>query len=416
MAPDNLSDPAQQRSRSKPGLEPVTDLMESNLPLEIRKASSSVQLDLDPTMPTSEQHAGLFETRCILSDRSPKGPEGLCEFCAQVLTRSTNEVQRPPYLINNPKCTLCSVTVPRKIGIKVSDTSGRLVLGTELLIKSSKYFSDSLGKGWKEANAGEYCLSDARLQDLHIFARFVRKGDLDDDDIDSLANPRYSVEETEHYVHGELGYARAGFQQIEFGSPDLVIDRLINCYLLGEYLQSPGFCNAVMDHLTLHYKYFHEDNGDTAPLWNLGLAFGGIRNSGLQRFVADILILVLSAKTLRQAIQMGYISNIVGEEISASALRSREKVLREDPPWLRNACAYHDHPRGMFNSPCHDAYSTNVHEQLKPTYKKWHVSHPDLPQHSLMGDLRSTTTRGRDSWLASLMRSLVEDTHMLHTF
>ena len=271
---------------------------------------------------------------------------------------------------------LCSSVMPQNIIIKTTETSPRVVVPTVFVIKASKYFFDSMIMGWKEAKSGEFCLVDIRHQNLQLFSHYVRKGYLDETDIDSISRPGLSAEEEQEYVHGTLGYVRAGKDDIEFGPPDMLIDRLLNAYLLGEYLQSPGFCNEIMDQITIHYRYFSDENDETAPLWNLELAFGGIRNSGLQRFVADVLNRALSEKTFRIAVQEGYLNDVVGEEMAAATLRDKDQKYGERIPWRRSQCTYHDHPSGTFNSPCHDPYSLNGREQATAetpwdTYKEF---------------------------------------------
>ncbi|PVH75312.1 hypothetical protein DL98DRAFT_536713 [Cadophora sp. DSE1049] len=311
------------------------------------------------TSNTSQDQDGCRETRWTLGNENPSSPKvanGLCVYCTQLLTRSTNKIQVPSSDTLHSECRLCSEAVAEKIVLKTSDPSSQVGLPSHLIVKVSKYFFDSLTKGWKEAKTGEYMLADTGLQELQVFAQFVRKGDLDDVDIAKmLSNPVKSKDEKELYVHGITGYARGGKFEIEFDYPDVVIDRLIGCYLLGEYLQSPGFCNAVMDQLTQYYRSFFNDNDNAVPLWNLHFAFGGIRNSGMQRYVADILNHSLSEKTFRLALELDYFNDIVGEEVCAAAFRDREQKFR-GPPWWRRNCTYHDHPAGMFNSPCKDEW------------------------------------------------------------
>ena len=156
-----------------------------------------------------------------------------------------------------------------------------------------------------------------------------------------------------------------------FDYPAIVIDRLIGCYFLGEYLQSPGFCNAVMDQLTQYYGTFYNENNNAVPLWNLHHAFSGIRKSGLQRYVADIITYPLTEKTFRLARELGHLNDVVGEEISAAFFRDREEMFR-GLPWWRRICTYHDHPTGRFQSPCKDDWP-------RLEYAARYRTRPDLP-------------------------------------
>ncbi|KAG4431360.1 hypothetical protein IFR05_013157 [Cadophora sp. M221] len=200
------------------------------------------------------------------------------------------------------------------------------------------------------------------VQDLRLFAIYIRNGDLDDEDIENIPDSSQSRSSNSNSRQG--GYAQVDKARIILGKGDKVIYHLISSYLLGEYLQSPSFRNAIVDQLVPRYRSFFDENEERVPIWNLEWTFGGIRNSGLQRFVADVWNLAMSERTFRVALKEGYFNEAVGEEVGALALRDRQIRYRETVPWYRNACTYHDHPKGMFNSPCRDAYSINGQESV----------------------------------------------------
>ena len=158
---------------------------------------------------TSKQQDDCPETSSTFGNASPSTPKvanGLCDNCTKLLTRLIDETQVSSSDRPDPECTLCAQAIPEKVIINSSDSYSQVVLPADLLIKASKYFSDSLTRPWNEAQTGEYLLDGTMPQELQVFARFILKGDLYDEDIpEMLSNPAKSETEKEFYSHGIKG-------------------------------------------------------------------------------------------------------------------------------------------------------------------------------------------------------------------
>ncbi|KAH9220673.1 hypothetical protein DL95DRAFT_479391 [Leptodontidium sp. 2 PMI_412] len=272
-----------------------TKVFAQSLPLSPKfKNISSSELDkkanIHPASPSAGIQQDFSDKRWILKTSSRKTPNGLCEYCSRMMSKLTNEINIPSYDSSNPTCIYCSKSVPRQIIIYTNGGSSRVTLPTTPLTKRSEYFFNSLAKDWKEANSGIYHLSDTRIDDLRLFAVYIRNGDIDDENIESILGS--SQTRYKNGISEQGGYAQLDKESIKLGEGDKIIHRFIGSYLLGAYLQSPCFRNAIMDQLVPRYRSFFNENKDRVPIWNLEWSFGGVRNSGVRVLVARTLGMV----------------------------------------------------------------------------------------------------------------------------
>ncbi|KUJ24482.1 uncharacterized protein LY89DRAFT_745371 [Mollisia scopiformis] len=279
------------------------------------------------------------------SDPVPVSESELCDSCSQLLPQ-----REQPTNNQNSVCILCTRRLPEYVSVVLDEDKSISIMHTASLMENSKYFSATLNQGWLEVNTGVFHLEDTSSISWAIFTHFIES----DNRLDENADLQW-IEELE-LVRGELTqdeFPQADKTEITSDESDIVIDRLVDCYLLGEYIQSPRFCNSIADLLNYRFRDFlHRE--DLLPLWPMHKAFSGIRGSGMQRLMADLMEFALSEKTLSLAVRKGYVCEAATAEIALSSFRARERKMSERAPWLKHQCIYHDHPDGGFKAPCDD--------------------------------------------------------------
>ncbi|KAE8450697.1 hypothetical protein EG329_006042 [Mollisiaceae sp. DMI_Dod_QoI] len=229
---------------------------------------------------------------------------------------------------------------PNKVIVKVGHgvSQATRILDIKPLIQYSRYFCGALTGSWVETRTRILRLQDFEEETFTVFENFVSKGTFSDEDIEYFSTAPLSVAEVGPQTSGLLlGMVIANKETITREKGDLAIDRLIRAYLLGEYLQSPAFCNDIMDILVLRYRDYFYENDSCVPLWNAKLAFSGARDgSALQRLVADVLRFCLSAKTFRQAVRKGLVTGAMGIEVAAAEFRRGQDQNQQEvaAPWI----------------------------------------------------------------------------------
>ncbi|KAF8848347.1 hypothetical protein BDZ45DRAFT_753918 [Acephala macrosclerotiorum] len=125
------------------------------------------------------------------------------------------------------------------------------------------------------------------------------------------------------------------------------LDGLVECYVLGDYLDAPGFQNEAMDQLSELYSSIHYENYEV-PLHNIRYIWENTSyGSLLLRLLMDALQFCLSKKTLLLAAGKGLIPGGLAVALAAEGLERAEPVA----PWSKYASAYHLHPKIKYDNP-----------------------------------------------------------------
>ncbi|CZR55383.1 uncharacterized protein PAC_05270 [Phialocephala subalpina] len=136
-------------------------------------------------------------------------------------------------------------------------------------------------------------------------------------------------------------------QHVEEALVSTSLDGLVQCYILGDYLDAPGFQNETMDQLYELYANIHYNDYEI-PLYNIRyIRENTSHGSLLLRFVIDALQFCLSKKTLLLAGEKGLIPGGLAVALAAEGLEPAERVA----PWSKYASAYHLHPSIKYDNP-----------------------------------------------------------------
>jgi len=201
------------------------------------------------------------------------------------------------------------------------------------LLEASRYFSGAFNpeSPWIEVQRKSVKITDFHSASFLAFIHWLFENKIDESNIllpDTLS-PCFDEDDTEEI--------RVGNREIlSFAKGDRRLDNLVDTYILGEYLQAPGFLNEVIVELILQYSEFYRRNfcrNRWIPLHNLDDIFERtVETSPLRRMVLDLLCTCLTKNVFKQAVKDEVIP---AEVIAALATRAIDQAFQRPPqqPW-----------------------------------------------------------------------------------
>ncbi|KAE8450700.1 hypothetical protein EG329_006045 [Mollisiaceae sp. DMI_Dod_QoI] len=117
---------------------------------------------------------------------------------------------------------------------------------------------------------------------------------------------------------------------ISIGSP---LKDLVDCYILGDYFDAPGFQNEIMDEISKHYSAIYYSHYEM-PLHNISYIYeNSCPDSPLLRFILDGLDSCLSKETMLLAHERGLLSDELCLVIGENVMDLRQKCIEPMIPW-----------------------------------------------------------------------------------
>lgn len=192
---------------------------------------------------------------------------------------------------------------------------------TEHLKKNSDYFSAVLrtDSEWMEAN-GVVRLEEVEDAVFTVFKIWTETGEVDVDWVLYLRTRTHT--QTNIIVGNKESVAKVSLKMAK-------LELLLNCHVLGDYLQAHAFQNAVMDQIVQSYKDTYYWTESQIPLHNIEFicerTYAGTPLRGL---IIDILSSCLSSGTWVEACKLGLIPAEVSEAVAADFMgRSAEQSV-----------------------------------------------------------------------------------------
>jgi hypothetical protein len=249
------------------------------------------------------------------------------------------------------------------------DTGEWLRIETGLLKHTSHYFSSiyRFTDAWPESRYSRVELDGVDLPTFDVFRYWLQTGSIVDTDT-LLPNPILPMNEdgTFRNKSPKLRSVLVGNKSKVYLSVIKVdkLDQLVQCLILADYIGAPAFQNDIMDALLNEYAeiYYHDN---CIPLYNIPFicqnAASGVQ---LRAFVVDAVYSCLSSITFKKATTFKLISKDLATAVAILGIGGDSlPAFHGFPPWLRNPCTYHVHPKEPLNSPCLDPFTWNGQSQ-----------------------------------------------------
>jgi hypothetical protein len=224
------------------------------------------------------------------------------------------------------------------------------------LRRYSKFFAKafSCSSQFIEAQRGRVELPEVELSSFTVFKNWLETGHIEDSDtllpktkefcsIMSQDNVSKMADDSSKWIY-------ADGNGITFGSVDKRLERLTDCYILGDFLFAPGFQNDVIGLIMAQYAKIHS-NGGRVPLYNIEYVCQSTTpRNPLRRLLVDTLFAGLRRETLDLIEE----KDILPREIIENVANARAKYVGWYSPssTFGSIWVYHSHPRGEWRSPC----------------------------------------------------------------
>ncbi|TAQ86896.1 hypothetical protein B7494_g4788 [Chlorociboria aeruginascens] len=220
-----------------------------------------------------------------------------------------------------------------------------LRLPTHILCRNSELLYEAVQGNWVKSIPDDLTFPTIDPNAWQIFVGWMYNGKKELDKLKNLPTNDRSTD--------IVPWVCVGTGEIVMGARNRVTATLIDCYLLGDFLQSPAFQNDTMEVLRQHAKEIVEKKG-WVPLWVNTVSGHSSITEPLRKFIVELISSNCSPATLHNAADL--LTSETIRDLAIIATDTEYGSGTPPAPWNQCPCRYHNHPEGTFISPCDDVW------------------------------------------------------------